>query len=298
MNFRILKFLMEEAFISVKQNSLMAFLSFITITVSLSILAMFLIIFMNLNSMIKTVSYDLNVSVYLERNATQERVLSIRDQIKTIKGVKSLSLISREDAWNDLKSKLQYQKEIIELVPSNPLPDLIVIKLESVNYIQEVVKELKLIKDVQDIRYGKTFVSRFKSVVKLFNYVGATIVILLLVATFLIISSTINITILAKEKEVKIMKLVGATNGFIRSVFVLEGVFFGVLGAGFAVIIINIVFFLVNNKMQQVFHFAYVFTKHLSFVSLNIFIITIGLAVSLSASFFSIKSLLKNILKK
>ncbi len=298
MNFRILSFLLEEAISSIKQNSVMAFLSFITVTLSLSVLAMFLIVFMNLNSMIKTVGDDLNISVYLNRNISEDRLFQVSDQLKMIKGVKSLSIVTREIAWEDLKQKLQYQKEIVELIPGNPLPDLIVVKLKSFKDTEEVLKEIKLIKDIEEVRYGKTIVNKFRSVVKLFDYVGGIIVLLLLFATFIIISSTINITIIAKEKEIKIMKLVGATNSFVKSVFVLEALILGSVGSLLAVVLINLIFFLVNSKMQQVFHFAYVFTKHLNFVSLNMFIITIGLAISISASFFSVQGLLKSILRK
>ncbi len=298
MNFRILSFLLEEAISSIKQNSVMAFLSFITVTLSLSVLAMFLIVFMNLNSMIKTVGDDLNISVYLNRNISEDRLFQVSDQLKMIKGVKSLSIVTREIAWEDLKQKLQYQKEIVELIPGNPLPDLIVVKLKSFKDTEEVLKEIKLIKDIEEVRYGKTIVNKFRSVVKLFDYVGGIIVLLLLFATFIIISSTINITIIAKEKEIKIMKLVGATNSFVKSVFVLEALILGSVGSLLAVVLINLIFFIVNSKMQQVFHFAYVFTKHLNFVSLNMFIITIGLAISISASFFSVQGLLKSILRK
>ncbi len=298
MNFRVIIFLFEEAMNSIKQNAVMAFLSFITVTLSLSVLAMFLIVFMNLNSMIKTIADDLNISVYLSRNISEARLSQVNDQIKMIKGVKSITVITKEVAWYDLKNKLQYQKEIIELVPGNPLPDLIIIKLRSVKDTYTVLNELKLIKDIEEVKYGKTIVNKFRSIVKLFDYVGGIIVLLLLFATFIIISSTINITIIAKEKEIKIMKLVGATNSFVKSVFVLEALIIGFLGSLLAVVLINLIFFVVNSKMQQVFHFAYVFTKHLNFVSLNIFIITIGLAISISASFFSVNGLLKNILRK
>ena len=298
MNFRIFSFLFEEAVSSIKQNSVMAFLSFITVTLSLSVLAMFLILFMNLNSMIKTVGDDLNISVYLNRNISEDRLFQVRDQLKMINGVKSLSIITRETAWEDLKQKLQYQKEIVELIPGNPLPDLIVIKLRSFKETEAVLKEISFVKDIEEVRYGKTIVNKFRSVVKLFDYVGGIIVLLLLFATFIIISSTINITIIAKEKEIKIMKLVGATNSFVKSVFVLEAIILGSLGSFLAVVLINLIFFIVNSKMQQVFYFAYVFTKHLSFFSLNMFIITIGLAISISASFFSVQGLLKSILRK
>lgn len=298
MSVRVLIFLFEESISSIKQNAVMTFLSFLTVTLSLSVLAMFLIVFMNINSMITAIGDDLNISAYLTRDVTEARLRQVSDQIKMIKGVKSLSVVTKESAWEDLKGKLQYQKEIIELIPSNPLPDLIIIKLKKVNNTDSVLKELKLIKDIEEVRHGKTIVNKFRSIVKLFDLIGGLIVVLLLFSTFTIISSTINITMIAKEKEIKIMKLVGATNGFVESVFVLEAFIIGLLGSLMAVGLINLIFFLVNSNLQQVFHFAYVFTKQMNFVSLNIFIISIGLAISVSASFFSVKSLLKNILKK
>lgn len=298
MNCRTSFFLFDEAISSIKQNFVMAFLSFVTVALSLSVLAMFLIVFMNLNSMIRTIGDDLNISIYVNRGVTAEGLEQLRDQVKLIKGVSSISVVSKEDAWDDLKKKLLYQKEIVELIPGNPLPDLIIVKLKSVKDTNSVLKELGLLKDIEDIRYGKTLVSKFRSVVKLFDYVGGAIVLLLLFSTFIIIASTVNITMLAKKKEIKIMKLVGATNGFIKAVFVLEAFLIGFLGSALAVFIINLMFFLVNSKMQQVFHFAYVFTKHMNFVSLNVFIMTIGLFISISASFFSVNGLLKNILKR
>ncbi len=298
MNFRVIYFLIDEAINSIKQNSVMSFLSFLTVTISLSVLAMFLIVFMNLNSMIKSIGDDLNISVYLNRNISEDRVSQVRDQIKFIRGVKSISIIPRDAAWADLKNKLQYQRDIVELIPGNPLPDLIIVKLKSIENTNSVLKELSFIKDIDDIRYGKSVVNKFRSGVKLFNFVGGVIVLLLLSATFIIVASTINITIIAKEKEIKIMKLVGATNSFIKSVFVLEAMVLGLVGSILAVVLINAGYFIINSKMQQVYHFAYVFTKHMNIISLNMFVIVIGLVICLSASFFSVNSLLKSIIKK
>ncbi len=298
MNLRVVKFLFEEAFISLRQNVLMATIAIMTISISLIILAVFLLLFFDINSAIGGVSRNLTIVTYLDKEITSSGISKVEEQFALITGIKNVEFVSKEDAWKKMKDKFKYQEDIVNLVQGNPLPDSFVLTLESPDKIEDVAKELKLVEGVSDVRFGKEVVSKLRMFVQVFNYVGLSVVGFLLLATLLIIINTINLTILAKKFEVEIMKLVGATNNFVKWCFRIEGLVMGFLGAIVAIVIVDGIFSFVTYKIHMVFPFISVFTQGLSIITLNIFLLCLGLIIGLIGSSISIKSLLKSILKK
>ncbi|MDD5455584.1 MAG: permease-like cell division protein FtsX [Candidatus Margulisbacteria bacterium] len=298
MNLRIIKFFFEESFISLRQNMLMAVISIMTIMVSLVMLASFILLFINLNTLFGGISNNLSVTIYLNKDITSSGISKVQEQITSIAGIKNYEFVSKESAWNKLKSKFQYQDDIVSLVLNNPLPDSFVLRLNSTEQIERIVRELRFIDGVQEVRYGREVVSKLRKIVQIFNYVGLSLVGFLLIVTLLITINTINLTILAKRNEVQIMKLVGATNSFIKWSFIIEGLIIGLLGSLAAVVAVDAIYSYISIKVQNAFPFMSVFLKNFNLVTLDIFLICLGLFIGIIGSFLSIKKLLKAILRR
>ncbi|OGI06981.1 MAG: hypothetical protein A2Y40_06825 [Candidatus Margulisbacteria bacterium GWF2_35_9] len=298
MNFRIIKFFIEESIISIKQNLLMSLVSIMTVSVSLIVLAAFTLLFININGTIKNVSNNLTLTVYLDKNITTTGISKVQDQLMLVKGLNGMTFMPKEEAWRNLKEKFKYQSDVVGLITNNPLPDSFTLKLASISDVDKMVKELNLIEGITDIRYGKGVVSRIRRFVQIFNYGGLAIVGFLLLATFLIIINTINLTILAKRKEVEIMKLVGATNNYIKWSFMLEGFIIGFFGSIIAIIFVNSVFKIVTINMQTYFPFIGLYSKNVNMLALSSLLLVIGLFIGILGSSISIHVLLKSIIKK
>ena len=293
-----MKFFIEESIISLKQNLLMSLVSIFTVGVSLIVLATFTLLFINVNGAIRNVSNNLSVTTYLEKNITMAGISKVQDQISLVAGLKGVKFIPKEDAWRQFKQKFKYQSDVMNLVAINPLPDSFVIKLSSIVNVDTVVKELRLIDGIADIRYGKVVVSKIRKFVQIFNYGGTLIVCFLLLATFLIIINTINLTILAKRKEVEIMKLVGATNNYIKWSFILEGFIIGFIGSLIAISFVNSVFKIVTLNMQTYYPFISLYSKNVNLFALSGLLVLIGLSIGILGSTISISVLLKSLIKK
>lgn len=298
MNVRTIKFFLGEALISLRQNLVMAIIAILTISITLVMLALFVLLFMNTNTALGNVSRNLNVVAYLDKEISRAGIEQVQDQLSSIPGIKSHDFVSRDEAWSRLKSKFKYQEDIVSLVAGNPLPDSFVIHINHVENIESVIRELKLVKGVDLVRYGQDVVAKIRKFVHLFNIIAFSVVGFLLLATFLITINTINLTILSKRNEVQIMKLVGATNSFIKWSFIVEGLIIGSLGALIAIGVVTGLFHVINTKIQEAFPFIGVFTQDTSLISLNVALLTLGLFIGVSGSFLSIKNLLKSMIKR
>lgn len=276
----------------------MSLVSIITVSISLIVLAAFTLLFININGAIRTVSNNLRVTAYLEKNITMTGISKVQDQIIIVSNLKEITFIPKEESWRRLKTKFKYQSDVINLITKNPLPDSFILNLTSITNVDKVVKELKLIDGISDIRYGKGVVSKIRRFVQIFNYGGVAIVGFLLLATFLIIINTINLTILAKRKEVEIMKLVGATNSYIKWSFILEGFIIGVFGSIIAIIFVNSVFRFILINMQTYYPFIGLYLKNVNMLALSSLLVVIGLFIGILGSSISIHVLLRSIIKK
>lgn len=297
MNLRIIKFFLEEAILSIKQNSLMAIISVMTIAISIIVLAAFFIIFFNINHTIRNVSNNLTIIAYLNQDITIIGINKVRDQITSISGITQITYRSKTNEWANLKKQLKYQTDIVNLLPKNPLPDSFVLKLTNINNIESISSELKLIDGITDIRYGKAAVRKVRKIIEIFNISGLSIVLFLFFAAFLIIMNTINLTIIAKKNEIKIMKLVGATNNFIKWSFILEGMILGVLGSVIAIGVVKVLLAIVLSKMQSSFPFLPIVSKNVNLGAVYLALLLIGFIIGTAGSYFSIRNLLKLILK-
>ena len=297
MNLRVIKFFFEEALISLRQNSLMAFISILTISISLVILSVFVLIFINTNAGFESLSKNVTITIFLDKNITPGGIGRVQDQLGSITGIKSSEFISKETAWIRFKSKFQYQEDLVSLVQGNPLPDSFVIKVNEINKLEEVVRELRLIDGVQEVRYGKEVAGKFRKFLQIFNWIGGFVVGILLVATFLITVNTINLTIIAKRQEVLIMKLVGATNRFIRWCFLFEGIIIGLLGSLLAIAAVDGLMTFVSSRVQESYPFMLVFFQGVDLVTLDSVLLGSGLFIGLAGSLLSIANLLRVMLK-
>ncbi len=298
MNVRTIKFFFGEALISLRQNLVMTIIAILTISVTLVMLALFVLLFMNTNTALGNVSRNLAVVAYLDKEISKSAIDQVQDQLTSISGIKSSDFVSKEEAWSRLKSKFKYQEDIVSLVAGNPLPNSFVIHIDRVENIESVIRELKLVKGIDLVRYGQDVVAKIRKFVHLFNIIAFSVVGFLLLATFLITINTINLTILSKKNEVQIMKLVGATNSFIKWSFIVEGFIIGSLGALIAMGIATSLFHVINTRIQVAFPFIGVFTQGTSLVSLNLAMLSLGLFIGVAGSFLSIKNLLKSMIKK
>lgn len=234
----------RESLKSLVRNGWMTFASVSAVTVTLLLVGVFFVILMNLNEMANSLEKDVQIKVFAETTATEEQLDTLESQLKSIREVESVNFSSKD---NELKSLAESMGEdgkvFVELFQeSNPLSDVFIVKAKDPLDTMKVAKKIENFDYVEDVRYGKGVVEKLFNVLEVSRNVGIVLIAgLFFTATFLI-SNTIKITIVARRREIEIMRLVGATNGFIRWPFFLEGIWLGILGSIIPIVLITTVY--------------------------------------------------------
>ena len=171
------------------------------------------------------------IDVILEPEVTQERVLKIKEELKKIENVKEVNYVSKEKALEKMKEQWKENSFLLDGMES-ALPESYELKVENIENSSTVASNIYNIKDVEKVVYYKDIVDKLTKMSDVVKYVGITLVGVLLLVSFFIMSITIKLTVIARRKEISIKKYIGATNMSITGPFIVEGMLLGVLGAG------------------------------------------------------------------
>lgn len=171
------------------------------------------------------------IDVILEPEVTHERVLKIKEELKKIENVKEVNYVSKEKALEKMKEQWKENSFLLDGMES-ALPESYELKVENIENSSTVASDIYNIKDVEKVVYYKDIVDKLTKMSDVVKYVGITLVGVLLLVSFFIMSITIKLTVIARRKEISIKKYIGATNMSITGPFIVEGMLLGVLGAG------------------------------------------------------------------
>ena len=222
----------KEGAKNIGRNGWMTFASVSAVTVTLLILGVFLLLAMNVNYMAKLVENQVEVVVSLDLKVNDDQVKTIENQIRNTEGVKSLTFISKEEGLSKLKERFGQDADLLEgLEKDNPLNDTFVVQATNPRNTEAVAKKIETIEMVEGVDYGKTTITNLFKITDWIRNIGLAFIIGLAFTAMFLISNTIKITIFSRRREIQIMKLVGATNWFIRWPFFVEGLLLGIMGS-------------------------------------------------------------------
>ena len=235
------------------------------------------------------------IDVILEPEVTSERVLKIKEELKRIENVKEVNYISKEKALEKMKEQWKENSFLLDGMES-ALPESYELKVENIENSNTVASNIYNIKGVEKVVYYKDIVDKITKMSEMVKYVGITLVGVLLLVSFFIMSITIKLTVIARRKEISIKKYIGATNMSITGPFIVEGMVLGLLGAGIS---FSIIFFAYKYIYSS---FAWgvnnLFSNYL--LSVNVFgfyvavaYFGIGIGIGILASIFSSRKYMK-----
>lgn len=233
----------RESLKSIGRNGWMTFASVGAVTVTLILVGVFFVIMMNLNKVAQTIEEDVSIRVHIDVAANKDGQQSLQNQIKQIPEVKSVVFSPKEKELKDLISSLGDEGKSFKLFEQdNPLNDVFIVKTKNPTDTMKVAKKIEKFNNVAKVRYGQGKVESLFKFVKSARNVGLVLIIGLFLTAIFLISNTIKITIIARRHQIKIMRLVGATNWFIRWPFFLEGLWFGIIGSILPIVLISIAY--------------------------------------------------------
>lgn len=227
---RIGYFLSETAQ-NLRRNFLMTIAAISTVAISLLLLGGVQILGMVVKNVTLNWEAKVEISVYLRDDIGPEERTSLQSQIASYDEVDELTYVSKEDAFAEFRERYRNQPEFYENLPPDALPASLRIKLTDAKFTEEVASRIQGAPGVDEIRFGGDIIKRLLQVNSLLRTITFGMSLILMVAAAALIANAIRLAIYARRDEIGIMKLVGATNWFIRIPFMLEGVFAALAGA-------------------------------------------------------------------
>lgn len=293
MNPRNWEFFIREAWNGFWRSSLMSFVSVITITVVLVVFGIFLMVVFNLNSLVNSISSKMEVTAYLEDGLSQETTDQLRSKIMEIPQVTEVNFVAREKAWESFKKTFYGRIDLGQVMGENPLPDSFVVKIKDIRAIDAVAKRIAGFSGIEEVRYGGKLAQRVEAFARVVRLSGLALILIMIFATLLIVVNTIRLTVLARQEEINIMQLVGATDSFIKWPFILEGVIIGVVGAVVSLTILNLIYGIVVIKLQQSLAFFPLVFNEKELMAIYFLVGTTGTFLGMLGGYISVSRSLK-----
>src|SRR5467141_4062130 len=243
----------REAILTFKRAPLLSVLSVTTIACSLFVLGLFGLVVVNLQDALHGVEERVEVVAYLLPGAPIEATAQALKDIEAFPEVQSATYVSEDDALSRARAELVELRDVMQELERNPLPASIEVKLKpgfrDTDHVSAVAERLRGFGFVDDVRFGRDWVEKLDRLRGLAAAVG--IVVGAAFAVIIIIGTTIRMAVLQRSREIAIMRLVGATDGFIRRPFLLQGAIKGLLGGAVAIGLSFGAYVLINRYLLQ-----------------------------------------------
>ena len=241
----------REGMNNFKRNGWMTVAAVSSLSFMLLMIGVTLLLLFNLNHMTTKVEENVEIRVYLEDSlAEEEQILS--DKIQSMEHVSSVEFVSKDEGLQNFMENLGDEGAAFQtLKKDNPLNDVLVIKTEHPQDVTSVAEKVENLELVDKVEYGENVVGPLFASTKLARILGAIFIVCLTLMAVHLVTNTIKLTVLARKEEIKLRKLIGATNQFIRAPFFVEGSLVGFLGAIVASLIILIGYYVVYAYVNQ-----------------------------------------------
>lgn len=293
MKFNTVKRHFRESVKSLGRNSWMTIASVSAVTVTLILVGVFSLIMMNLNKVASDLENDVEIKVLIDETADEAAEKALLAKIKKLPDVAEMTYSTKEDELTKLVKDFGDDFKLFE--QSNPLRNVIYVKAADPQQTAKVAKTINKYEYTYDVMYGEGKVEKLFNFLNISRNVGLVLILGLLFTAIFLISNTIRITIIARRDEIEIMKLVGATNSFVRIPFLLEGMWLGILGSIIPIAVVATLYHNVykiiaprlQGELVQLLDFSPLVYQ------VSALILLIGVLIGIWGSFMSVRKFLK-----
>ncbi len=291
-----LTYYVREALISFKRNGVMSVAAISTVAISLFFIGFFVIVALIFNTKFGGLEAEANVSVYLKEGISTEKTKDLQKKIKDMKEVESAKYVSKTEALKRFRERMKDSPGLLDALSGNPLPASIEVKFEdeyrtpkSVDLLRDKLKNQSEIDEI----IGQEVVKRLFAIASVARWIFVTVIILLIFAAITLIVNAIRLAIYARRKEVEIMKLVGASNWFIRWPFMFEGLLSGFIGATVAVLLLLIANAQLFKRVESIVPFLSFSIGQQDFIYVVLALFAIGTFIGAMGSVLALRRFLR-----
>lgn len=227
-------YLVKKGISSVWKNFVMSFASFCILLVSLLQVSVTVLFMININIVMKNIENTNEITIYIEKGATKEQTDHIRDVLEKDDNLTDVVYQSAEEALEAFKESMGEAAELVNYLEENPMPETFLVRVNDLTKIKYSVDVISSIEGVEQVKAPYDFAAALINIRNTFSIIIIAMLATLVAVSIVIVSNTIRTSVFARREEISIMKYVGATNGFIKLPFFVEGMFIGILAGGAA----------------------------------------------------------------
>lgn len=295
MRISTIKYFGADAVRSLKRNRTISLASSATVAATLFIFGVFLLAILNVNQGIKDVESKVEVKIFLKNDITVQQQNEIQSKINATSGVKTVVFESKNEALNKLKEQLGDENKSLAdgMDKNNPMPNSYIVRVEKPEDVSSVVSNVKNLQGIDEIKDGRNVVNKLITITKAIKWVGIVIFLVLIGVSLFLIGNTIKLTVYSRRREIGIMKLVGATDWFIRWPFIIEGVIMGIIGAIISSVILFYAYKVVFLKASSAFIIVQLVSPSYILQSILWWFILAGTIIGGAGSIISIRKFLR-----
>jgi cell division transport system permease protein len=278
---------------NIRLNQTSTLIAVLTTAFTLACFGVFLLVYFNLKAVANLLQEDFQVVVYLEDDLSQQEIRELQRQIDEAPAVEALVYVSKDQALEEFRKQFPSDSHLLQGLGENPLPAsfevVLVPALRSAKSVKRWAGGIRDIPGVADVQYSREWLERLSAVIRYLELAALTVGSILSIASVAIIGSTIRLTLQARQDEIEIMELIGATGTFIKVPYLLEGAILGTLGSILSLVVLRGGFELMKAQVGSPGHFldlgigAHFFTLYLSSV-----LVGAGLLLGFTGSFVSL----------
>ena len=231
MNGSSLRYLFKEGFRNTWSNRMVSIASICVLMSCLVLIGCASMIFLNIESLLGRIEEENVVMVYIQDGTTDADINAMGDSLKKMDNIKEVEFVSKESAWQEQLDTMEeaQAKFFTEISSDIPLPDAYKVTVNDLSQFDSTVDQIKQLQHIDTIRENKDLAQKLVTIRHGVEFISVVIVAVLLAISVFIIQNTIKLTVYSRRLEISIMKSVGATNGFVRLPFVVEGMILGVI---------------------------------------------------------------------
>ena len=228
---------------NIRLNRTSTLIAVLTTAFTLACFGVFLLVYFNLKAVANLLQEDFQVVVYLEDELSQQEIRELQQQMHEAPEVEALAYVSKDQALEEFRKQFPSDSHLLQGLGENPLPAsfevVLVPALRSAKSVKRWAGGIRDIPGVADVQYSREWLERLSAVIRYLELTALTVGSILSIASVAIIGSTIRLTFLARQDEIEIMELIGATGTFIKIPYFLEGAVLGAVGGALSVLLLR-----------------------------------------------------------
>ena len=289
------RYILRETVLSMKRNPGLSIASVLTVMVSLVILGFSVFFLANASNMAKSFESQLEIAAFVQNSTTQVELEGLKIQIQGMPGVASVIVVTKDQALTDFGKTMGGSQSnlLADLGGTNPFPDKLTVKATDPQNVIALADKVSALPGVDKVRYGQVFVDKLLSFTQWLRWIGLGVVAAFSIAAIVLISINVKMNVFSRRREIQIMKLVGASNSFVRWPFLIEGMVLGLVGGALAAVIVGMGYNEITIYVQSKLTFLPVVQNGILFRQVSVGLLLAGMAMGAIGSGFSLQKFLK-----